>query len=145
VIGLGVLTAFAAIEGTHPRPVPSVLFVGAVVAVLGLLADSSGSDPADWSPAAEPAATTSGIDPGLAGNVRLLENHLSAREQDPALQIRLARMTGERLSRLGLGRGDAGVERRLGPTLTAVLDDPPRRLRRAEVEECIRRIEELTP
>jgi hypothetical protein len=37
------------------------------------------------------------------------------------------------------------VDRQLGPTLTAVLDGPPRPLRRADIEECIRRIEELTP
>jgi hypothetical protein len=49
------------------------------------------------------------------------------------------------MSRLGLSRGDPAVERRLGPTLTAVLDGPPRHLKRSEIEECIRRIEELTP
>jgi hypothetical protein len=93
----------------------------------------------------EYAAASTGQDAGLAGNVRLIENHLSSREVDPLLPGRIARMTSDRLSRLGLSRGDPAVERRLGPTLTAVLDGPPRRLKRSEIEECIRRIEELTP
>jgi len=143
--GVAGLTIFAAVEDTHPRLLPTVLFVGAVVAILGLLADSSGWDPADWSPTIEYAVTTAGQDAGLAGNARLVENHLSAREVDPLLRARLARMTENRLSRLGLSRTDPDVIRRLGPTLTAVIDGPPRALQRAEIEECIRRIEELTP
>ena len=141
VIGL---TVFARVEHTHPRVLPTALFVGAVVAILGLLSDSSGTDPADWTPPIEYAAQTVGQDSGLASNARLLENHLTAREVDPLLRARLARMTGDRLSRLGLSRTDPGVDARLGPVLTAVLDGPPRPLRRAEIEECIRRIEELT-
>ena len=54
-------------------------------------------------------------------------------------------MTDDRLSRLGLSRADPGVSQRLGPTLKAVIDGPPRLLREDEIEECIRRIEELTP
>jgi hypothetical protein len=144
VAGVGGLTAFAAIEDTHPRPLPTLLFVCAFVALFGLLGDSSGGDPADWSPVTEDVVSTSGQDAGLAGNVRLLENHLSAREIDPLLHGRLSRMTADRLARLGLSRGAPDVERRLGPTLTGVLDGPPRRLRPAEIEECIRRIEELS-
>jgi hypothetical protein len=143
--GVGGLTVFARIEDTEPRVLPTVLFVGAVVGIVGLISDASGSEPADWSPPAEYAATSAGQDAGLAGSARLLENHLSARAADPLLRARLARMTDDRLSRLGLSRADPGVDRRLGPTLTGVLDGPPRRLRPAEIEECVRRIEELTP
>jgi hypothetical protein len=145
VVGIVGLTIFAAIEETRPRVLPTVLLVGAVVAIYGLLVDTGGTAPVDWSPSAEYAAPWGGQDSGLAGNMRLLENHLSAREVDPLLRGRLARMTDDRLSRLGLSRGDPEVERRLGPTLTAVLDGPPRPLRRTEIEECIRRIEELSP
>lgn len=145
VAGVVGLTIFAAVEDTHPRPLPTILLVCAVVAVFGMLADTAGGDPADWSPMSEFARTTSGQDVGLAGNVRLLENHLSAREVDPLLPARLARMTNDRLSRLGLSRADPRAASQLGPTLTGVLDGPPRRLRRDEIEECIRRIEELTP
>jgi hypothetical protein len=143
--GVAGLTVFAAIEDTHPRVLPTVLLVGAVVAIFGLLADSSGTHVADWSPAVEYATTTSGQDAGLAGNARLIENHLTARQVDPLLRSRLQRMTENRVSRLGLSTTDPEVRRRLGPTLTAVLDGPPRPLQRAEIEECIRRIEELTP
>jgi hypothetical protein len=145
VLGVGGLAVFAAVEDTHPRVVPTVLMVGAVVAIYGMLADTGGADPANWSPPVEPTTGWGGQDSGLAGNMRLLENHLSAREVDPILRGRLARMTDDRLSRAGLSRGDPDVERRLGPTLTAIIDGPPRPLRRAEIEECIRRIEELSP
>jgi hypothetical protein len=138
------LTLFATVEKTHPRPFPTLLLVCAVVAVFGLLNDVGGAEPADWTPLSEYAVAATGQDPGLAGNVRLLENHLTSRETDPLLPSRLARLTYDRLSRLGLSRGDPAVERQLGPTLIAVLDGPPRPLRRADIEECIRRIEELT-
>jgi len=145
VAGVAGLTVFALVEDTRPRPVPTVLLVVAVVAIFGMLSDSSGTDPADWSPMTEYVGSSSGQDAGLASNVRLLENHLTAREVDPLLQARLTRLADDRLARLGLSRGDAEVRRRLGPTLTGVIDGPPRRLQRAEIEECLRRIEELTP
>ena len=147
LVGLGIagLTAFALVEDTRPRVVPTVLLVAAMVAIYGMLTDTGGTEPANWAPAVESAVSPSGQDSGLAGNMRLLENHLSSREVDPHLQARLARMTDDRLARLGLSRGDADVARRLGPTLSEVLASPPRRLKRAEVEECIRRIEELEP
>jgi hypothetical protein len=143
--GVAGLTVFAAIEHTHPRVLPTVLFVAALVAIAGLLADSSGGDPADWSPISEHTIAMSGQDAPLVGNLRLIENHLTAREVDPHLRTRLVRLTDDRLSRLGLTRADAGVAQRLGPTLTGVLDGPPRTLRVAEIDECIRRIEELSP
>lgn len=139
------LVAVARIENTTPLLLPMVLLVGAVVAIAGLVIDSGGAAPAGWRIDTEYAGTTSGQDQGLAGNARLLENHMSARHADPLLQARLARMTDNRLARLGLRRGDPGVAQRLGPTLTAVLDGPPRRLQLDEIEECIRRIEELSP
>jgi hypothetical protein len=143
--GVAGLTAFAAIEDTHPRVLPTVLFVAALVAIAGLVADSSGADPADWSPMSEHTLGVTGQDAPLVGNLRLIENHLTAREVDPHLRTRLVRMTGDRLAQLGLSRADPGVNQRLGPTLTGVLDGPPRPLRVAEIDECIRRIEELTP
>ena len=143
--GIVGLTVFAAVEDTRPRVLPTALFVGAVVAIFGLLTDSSPGDPADWSPIVDDRGTTVGQDAGLAANSRLIENHLSARDVDPLLRARLGRMTDDRLSRLGLSRADPEVDRRLGPTLTEIIDGPPRALRPAEIEECIRQIEELTP
>jgi hypothetical protein len=143
-LGVAGLTVVALVEDTRPRVLPTVLFVGAVVAIYGMLADTGGAAPANWWPLVEQGVVGVGQDSGLAGNVRMLENHLSAREIDTLLPGRLARMADDRISRLGLSRGDPEVVGRLGPTLFAVLTGPPRPLRRAEIEECIRRIEELS-
>jgi hypothetical protein len=140
-----VLVAVARIEHTTPLLLPMVLLVGAVVAIAALVTDSGGADPADWKVVAPSQSASSGQDGGLAANVRLLENHLSARQPDPLLRGRLAHLADDRLGRLGLRRGDPGVADRLGPTLCDVLDGRPRPLRPSEIEECIRRIEELSP
>jgi hypothetical protein len=138
------LVAFARVEHTTPLLLPMVLLVGAVIAVAGMVIDSAGAAPPTWQSEADYDGGTAGQDQGLAGNARLLENHLSSRQVDPLLRDRLARMTDNRLTRMGLRRGDPGVAARLGPTLTGVLEGPPRILRPVEIEECIRRIEELS-
>ena len=139
------LAGFAVFEKATPRVLPTALLVCAVVAIVGMILDSGGADPPDWSVSTDFVGTSSGQDGGLAGNVRLLENHLSARETDPLVRARLKRLTDERLARLGMRRGDPGVAERLGPTLIGVLEGPTRALQPAEIEECITRIEELTP
>ncbi len=139
------LVAVARIEHTTPLLLPMILLVGAVVAIAGLVTDSGGADPADWRVITPFERASSGQDGGLAANVRLLENHLSARQPDPLLRGRLAHLADDRLRRLGLWRGDPGVDARLGPTLCEVLDGPLRPLRPSEIDECIRRIEELSP
>jgi hypothetical protein len=140
-----VLVVLARVEHTTPLVLPMVLLVGTVVAIAGLVNDSGGADPTDWGVTAYVSRTSTGQDSGLASYARLLENHLSARQADPALRERLSRLTDERLSRAGLRRGDPEVTLLLGATLTDVLDGPTRTLRPAEIEECIRRIEELSP
>jgi hypothetical protein len=107
--------------------------------------DSGGADPPDWDVSAYVTRTSAGQDAGLAANLRLLENHLTSRRADAGLRSRLARLTDERLARQGLTRQDPEVAARLGPTLTGVLDGPPRILTPAEIDECLRRIEELSP
>ena len=141
---VALIAGFTLVEQASPLLLPTTLLVCAVVAIAGMITDSGGADPPDWQVPAEFAGTLSGQDSGLAGNVRLLENHLSARQADPLLRDRLIRLTDDRLAGLGLRRGDPGVAQRLGPTLTGVLDGPPRALQPAEIEECIRRIEELS-
>jgi hypothetical protein len=145
LVAVLVLVVFARVEHTSPLLLPMVLLVCAVVAIAGMVVDSAGAAPAEWEMEGGYGGVTVGQDQGLAGNSRLLENHLSARQPDPLLRGRLARMTDDRLARLGLRRGDPRVAQRLGPTLTGVLDGPPRTLRLSEIEECIRRIEELAP
>jgi hypothetical protein len=145
VLAVAVLVAFARIEHTTPLLLPMVLLVGAVVAIAGLVNDSGGADPPEWDVSAYVARSSAGQDAGLAANMRLLENHLTLRQADASLQSRLARLTDERLARHGLRRDDPEVVARLGPTLTGVLDGPPRILRPTEIDECLRRIEELSP
>lgn len=147
LVALGVvllLVAFARVEHTSPLLLPMVLLVATVVAIGGLLLDTADFEVPEWEMPAEMLSGTSGQDMGLVGNVRLIENHLSARHVDPLLPGRLARLAQDRLARLGLRRDDPAVRERLGPTLNAVLDGPARTLRQVEIEECIRRIEELT-
>jgi hypothetical protein len=141
---VALLVGFARVEHTSPLLLPMVLVVATVVAVGGLLLDTADFEVPSWEVPLELGSTSSGQDMGLVGNVRLIENHLSARHVDPLLPGRLARLADDRLGRLGLRRDDPGVRDRLGPTLNAVLDGPARTLRRTEIEECIRRIEELT-
>jgi hypothetical protein len=137
------LVGFARVEHTRPLLVPMVLLVCAVVAIGGLLMDSADFVSPDWDVASDVDAAGQGQDAGLAGNVRLIENHLSARTEDSLLAHRLTRMTDDRLRRLGLDREAPDVRRRLGPTLSAVLDGSVRSMQLADIEECIRRIEEL--
>jgi hypothetical protein len=144
LVAVLVLVAFARVEHTSPLLLPMVLVVATVVAIGGLLLDTADFEVPSWEVPLELPSTSSGQDMGLVGNVRLIENHLSARHVDPLLPGRLARLADDRLGRLGLRRDDPGVRDRLGPTLNAVLDGPARTLRRTEIEECIRRIEELT-
>lgn len=144
-LAVGVLVVFARIEHTTPLLLPMVLLVGSVVAIAGLVSDTGGADPPDWSVSAYVARSSAGQDAGLASNARLLENHLTSRRADASLQNRLARLTDERLARQGLDRHDPGVAERLGPTLAGVLNGPPRILEPAEIDECLRRIEELSP
>ena len=144
-LAVAVLVAFARIEHTTPLLLPMVLLVGAVVAIAGLVNDSGGADPPEWDVSAFVARSSAGQDAGLAANMRLLENHRTSRQADASLQSRLARLTDERLARHGLDRHDPDVVARLGPTLTGVLDGPPRILRPTEIDECLRRIEELSP
>ena len=145
VLAVAVLVAFARIEHTTPLLLPMVLLVGAVVAIAGMVNDSGGADPPEWDVASYVARSSAGQDSGLAANMRLLENHLTSRQADASLQSRLARLTDERLARQGLRRDDPEIAARLGPTLAGVLDGPPRILRPTEIDECLRRIEELSP
>src|SRR4051794_7450168 len=100
-----------------------VLLVGAVVAIGGLVIDAADFESPDWDVVPDIDTFARGGAPGVAVNVRLVEDHLRARREDLVLPGRLARLTHARLSRLGLDAADPVVrERVLGPTLCAVLD-----------------------
>jgi hypothetical protein len=137
--------AGALYEHTTPDLPRVVLLVCMGVAVVGLVLDFSSVPEPDWEVVTSHPVVPAGQDPGLSRNVRVLENHLTSRTVEPVLQRRLALLVDLQLAGLGLRRGDPGVDERLGPTLCDVIDSPPRQLSRTTVEECIRRIEELSP
>jgi hypothetical protein len=139
------VSAGALYEHTTPDLPRVVLLVFTVVAVLGLVLDFSSVPEPDWEVVTARPVVPAGQDSALSRNVRVLENHLTSRSIEPVLQRRLTMLTDLQLAALGLRRGDPGVDERLGPTLCGVIDSPPRQLSRATLEECIRRIEELSP
>jgi hypothetical protein len=132
-------------EHVSPDVPRLLLFIGVGVFVIGLVLDLTSVPAPEWEVVSARSVTPEGQDPGLNRNVRMLENHLTGRTVDPVLRYRLSVLTRARLSELGLRRGDPGVDERLGPTLCDVLDSAPRKLGRGTLEECIRRIEELSP
>jgi hypothetical protein len=131
-------------EHTTPDLPRVILLVFMGVAVLGLVVDFSSVPEPDWEVVTARPVVPAGLDPSLSRNVRMLENHLTARNVEPVLQRRLAILVDLQLAGLGMRRGDPGVDERLGPTLCDVIDSPPRQLNRTTLEECIRRIEELS-
>jgi hypothetical protein len=140
-----VVVAVSRYEHVTPDPVRMPLLIGLGVFAIGLILDLTAVPAPEWDVVAARALNPVGQDPGLNRNVRMLENHLTSRAVQPVVQYRLAGLVESRLSELGLRRGDPQVEERLGPILRGVLDAEPRRLDRAALEECIRRIEELSP
>jgi hypothetical protein len=151
-LGRAVLAAFVVLaviggslyERTTPDLPRVILLVFMGVAVLGLVVDFSSVPEPDWEVVTARPVVPAGLDPSLSRNVRMLENHLTARNVEPVLQRRLAILVDLQLAGRGMQRGDPGVDERLGPTLCDVIDSPPRQLSRTTLEECIRRIEELS-
>lgn len=131
------------IERARPLLVPLLLLVLAITAILGLVLDSIGEGRPDWSTLRIDELSKIGQDRGLAANVRMIEDHLNARVAGGTLRRRLARLTDDRLARMGLTRTKNDAADHLGSTLRDVLDGPPRKLRLAEIEECVKTIEEL--
>lgn len=140
-----VVTGVARYEHTTPDFLRLVLLVGVGVGVLGLVLDTAVIPEPDWEVVSARPVVPSGQDHVLNRNVRMLENHLTSRTLEPVLQLRIQRLTDNRLAELGLRRGDPGVAELLGPTLSDVIDSAPRQLSRSTLDECIRRIEELSP
>ena len=128
----------------EPQPLPLALVVLVGVVGLGLVVDGLAVDDQSWTVEMVHRATPQGQDPRFALHLRTLESHLSAQTPEPALRDRLGDLAGRRLQqRHGLHLGDPRAAELLGPDLTAVLDGPPRRLRRTEIDRHLRRIEEL--
>lgn len=87
---------------------------------------------------------STGVDPLLTTYVRVLEDHATTRDPGPALRDRLAALAARRLAQHhGLSLTDPDARTLLGPELVGVLTGPVRRLRRAELESLLSRIEQL--
>ena len=120
------------------------LVVTLAVAVTGLLTDSLAEGGSAWVGEPMGSGGATATDPHLASYVRVLESHLTARGADAALRDRLAALCDERLGRRhSLSRDDPAAEALLGPELIGALAGPPRRLRKEQIDDYLRRIEDL--
>ena len=104
-----------------PHPGRLLLVVALVAAVAGLLVDSAIDPPPQWHLEHTGRDDWRGHDQRTAFYVRMLESHLTARDNDPAVR--------DRLVRLAEARG--------------ALINPPVRMSREEIEAWIGRIERL--
>lgn len=139
----GLYVAFAVLE-FEPHALPLALLVVVAVAALGLFLDGLGIDGQSWTVETERWAVPPGQDPRFSLYLRTIESHLTAQTPEATLRDRFAELAMRRLEqRHGVRRGDPRAAELLGADLTAILDGPPRRLSRAEIERCVRRIEEL--
>ena len=134
----------------EPDPVRLPLLVLALVLVMLLVSDATSWDEQtvrlgevdDAEPVRPP-----GEDARLSFLVRVLTQHESARIPDGRLAACLAELADRRLEQRHGVRRSRDPERAaelLGPDLTRVLSEPPgRRLSLAEIDQHVRRIEEL--
>ena len=143
LLTVGLYVGFAALE-FEPHALPLALLILVSVAAIGLVVDGLGLHGETWSVETVRWAAPPGQDPRFSLYLRTLESHLTAQTPEPTLRDRFAELAERRLAqRHGVRRDDPRAAELLGPDLTAVLDGPPRRLSRAEIDRCVRRIEEL--
>lgn len=120
------------------------LLVTACLALAWLVADTVTEGGPPWTVHSRTVTRPPGSDARLATYVRVLEDHRVAREPNSSLRDRLAALADERLQlHHGLRLGDPRAHDLLGPELAAALSGPPRRLRAAELDAYVSRIEEL--
>ena len=124
-----------------PDPVRVVLVAAVVVVLVGLVLDAAPGRRPGWRlERGATSPTSSRRDPRTAANLRILESHLA---------IAQARLGAARPARGPRRAGAAVAPRRapattaracqlLGPELTASLTEPPRKLRREEIDRCVR-------
>jgi len=140
-VGIDVLLILLDFDPDHLR---LGLLVALGVTVSGLVLDSMGDSGPPWTAEGGRDLVPAGADERLAGYVRLLESHLTADAAGTGLRDRLAALCDERLERRhGLTRSDPEARELLGVDLAQDLSGPPRRLSRAEIDDYVRRIEDL--
>jgi hypothetical protein len=144
VLAAVVLYVVLALLDFEPNPVRLPLLVLVCLAATALFVDAFGGDEQGWDVVPVKWAPQPGLDHGFASYLRVLEGHLTVDVPDAVLRDRLAGLARMRLDqRHGLTFTDPRADDLLGPELIAVLTGPPRRLSRAEIDQCVRRIEEL--
>ena len=127
-----------------PDPVRVLLVTAAVVVLIGLLLDATPQPTPTWRIEESHLGDVHRRDPRTAANLRVLEHHLGTDRIDAGLRDRLAALTEQVLRVRHDERPEtAQAYRLMGPELTRIVSDPPRRLGRDEIERCVRRIEEM--
>jgi len=139
-----VLYVVLALLHFDPDPLRLGLLVLVGVAAATLFVDAFDTGAGGWELQAGHWTIPAGQDQGFSAYLHAIEHHLTVDVPDGALRDRLARLAALRLEqRHGLVLGDPRADELLGPELADVLTGPPRRLSRAEIDRCVRRMEEL--
>jgi hypothetical protein len=127
-----------------PDPVAVILVTAAVVVLTGLMVDAAAVPTPTWVLGEFHSSEIHRRDPRTAANLRILEHHLAVTRPDSALRDRLAELAEQVLMvRHGERPETARAYQLMGPELTRIVNDPPRKMDREEIERCVRRIEEL--
>jgi hypothetical protein len=139
-----VLYVVLALLHFDPDPLRLGLLVLVCVAAAALFVDAFDTRGEGWELQQAHWVTPPGQDQGFSSYLHAIEHHLTVDVPDGALRDRLARLAALRLEqRHGVVLGDPRADDLLGPELVDVLSGPPRRLSRAEIDRCVRRMEEL--
>ncbi|MBB6629064.1 hypothetical protein H5V45_17185 [Nocardioides sp. KIGAM211] len=127
-----------------PDALRLALVVAVGIALFGVVQDALGDSGPGWDVERVSTPLAEGLDRPTARYVGLLESHLTSRTPDGVLADRLRTLADTVLrQRHGLGVADPAARDLLGPELGRVLDEPPRRLSRDEIDRCMTRIEGL--
>ncbi len=144
VAAYAVLLPVAVWAELGPDPLRLALVVAVALSMGWLLFDGVPDSAPNWRVEVVRTVHPPGHDTRTTLFLRLIESHLTARQPDSALRDRLGE-AAERALRLrhGLSRADPGADELLGPALLGLLDGPPRRLKTAEIDAAMTRIEDL--
>jgi hypothetical protein len=144
LVAFGATWAVMASLDASARPWRLLLLVAVVAAVLALVNVATIADGPDWSVDTIASVSPPGQDTRLGMYTRVISGHLDARQPDPTLRDRIADLADRRLRQQhGLGLRDPDAVALLGDEVSGILTGSVRRLTRAEIETCVRRIEEL--
>lgn len=129
--------------GDGPRLLPLAGILLVIAGGLGAIHDSLVWHGPAW-PAPSPPPPAPGRDRHLAVYERILESNATSDTPDERLRDALRRLVDLRLEqRRGITRIDPEVADLLSPDLLLLLDAPPRRLSRRELDTYLRQIEAL--